>query len=59
MSTCNMEKIIIAILIILLALLFFAASFLPNNKNAGDGLYKVGVLTICDKYHDKTLCAGG
>ena len=48
--------------ILLVALLLFAIlGFVTISKNTQkeDSVYKLGNLTVCDKYHDKTACSSG
>jgi len=51
-----MERINLMLIIIFV---FIAAIFLVFTIPKEPALYKVGNLTICDKYHDKTECKRG
>ena len=48
-----MEKVGLILLFIFLAAMLFSYMVF-NNKEPG--LQKLGNLTICDKFHDKTVC---
>lgn len=45
---------ILLVAVIFSALLAFV--FISNNIQKENGVYKLGNLTVCDKYHDKTVC---
>ena len=51
-----MQKAIIVLISIVILLL---GIYMILNVKPSEGLYKVGNLTICDPYHDKTACSRG